>query len=498
MEGLSSAATLPVDLADLLLVRLDRLDEPSRRVVGAASVAGRRVSHDLLARVLAASGSDARDLDLGLRQAVDALILEPRQAGSQPGYAFRHALLSEAVYDDLLPGERARLHTAYVTALQDGSIPGTSAELALHARAANDIETAIAASTEAGDEAMRVGAPEEAAQHYQSALEMLGPRAAVEVGLVASAADALVDAGDAYRAVKLVVRPPDDAARHRAGRVARPAAPGQGRVGVHHRGRLRPSRPHDLGVGADPGGATVQAPGSGPDDPRPVAALAPQHGGCGRGGLRGGADGHRAGLPRAGPGRLAGPRQGGRPLRPAGRRHRAAPEGSRRGRRTSTSRSGPCTSWPPCTSASGSSPTLDVSTSRPWRGPRRVGGPGPRGGSTPGLSPDSPPTSSATGTTCSPSPTPRVRPRRLWRRPTCAPWPSTWSPDAGWRRFSTTSPPSARSGSGTAPWCSTARPRRSTPMATVATSRRPVTSTTTPSPRSTGSGRAASCGSGCG
>ncbi len=204
MEGLSSATTLPVDLADLLLVRLDRLDEPSRRVVGAASVAGRRVSHELLARVLAASGSDAQDLDLGLRQAVDALILEPRQAGNQPGYAFRHALLSEAVYDDLLPGERARLHTAYVTALQDGSIPGTSAELALHARAANDIETAIAASTEAGDEAMRVGAPEEAAQHYQSALEMLGPRAAVEVGLVASAADALVDAGDAYRAVKLV------------------------------------------------------------------------------------------------------------------------------------------------------------------------------------------------------------------------------------------------------------------------------------------------------
>jgi hypothetical protein len=93
-------------------------------------------------------------------------------------YAFRHALLSEAVYDDLLPGERSRLHTAYVTALQDGSVPGTSAELARHARAANDTETAIAASTEAGDEAMRVGAPEEAAQHYQSALEMLGPRSA--------------------------------------------------------------------------------------------------------------------------------------------------------------------------------------------------------------------------------------------------------------------------------------------------------------------------------
>ena len=33
-------------------------------------------------------------------------------------YSFRHALLGEAVYDDLLPGERVRLHAQYVAALQ--------------------------------------------------------------------------------------------------------------------------------------------------------------------------------------------------------------------------------------------------------------------------------------------------------------------------------------------------------------------------------------------
>jgi len=32
-------------------------------------------------------------------------------------YAFRHAMLGEAVYDDLLPGERVRLHAAFVRAL---------------------------------------------------------------------------------------------------------------------------------------------------------------------------------------------------------------------------------------------------------------------------------------------------------------------------------------------------------------------------------------------
>ena len=38
-------------------------------------------------------------------------------------YAFRHALLGEAVYDDLLPGERVRLHAAYAAALRDGRAP---------------------------------------------------------------------------------------------------------------------------------------------------------------------------------------------------------------------------------------------------------------------------------------------------------------------------------------------------------------------------------------
>ena len=36
-------------------------------------------------------------------------------------YAFRHALLGEAVYDDLLPGERMRLHAAFVAALDEGA-----------------------------------------------------------------------------------------------------------------------------------------------------------------------------------------------------------------------------------------------------------------------------------------------------------------------------------------------------------------------------------------
>jgi DNA-binding CsgD family transcriptional regulator/tetratricopeptide (TPR) repeat protein len=194
---------LPDDLADVLLVRLDQLDDKSRQVVRVASVAGRRVGHDLLA---AASGLAGADLDDGIRQAVEMNVLVAA-AGS---YSFRHALLGEAVYDDLLPGERVRLHSQYAAALSDGTARGTAAELAFHARKALDLDTALTASIEAGNEALAVGGPDEAAHHFEQALELLadpGRGAALDIDLsklAVNASEALSASGDPERAAAVI------------------------------------------------------------------------------------------------------------------------------------------------------------------------------------------------------------------------------------------------------------------------------------------------------
>ena len=103
-------AELSESLRDLLLAAVQRLPEETQELLRAASPGGQRSSHTLLAAV---TGLDADDLARGLRPAVAANVLR----ADEDGYAFRHELSREAIYDDLLPGERTRLHTRFAEAL---------------------------------------------------------------------------------------------------------------------------------------------------------------------------------------------------------------------------------------------------------------------------------------------------------------------------------------------------------------------------------------------
>lgn len=156
------------DLQRLLLARVDQLDDAAQGVVRVAAVIGRRVPHALLERV---AGVEPGLLRASLRAAVERHVLEP---WGDRGYEFRHALLAEAVLDDLLPHERLQLHRACADALVDDPSLGTDADLARHALAAGNPRLALSAAVRAGDSARRMGGPAEALAHYESALGLLG------------------------------------------------------------------------------------------------------------------------------------------------------------------------------------------------------------------------------------------------------------------------------------------------------------------------------------
>jgi predicted ATPase len=104
---------LPSSLRETLLLRAERVSDLTRQVLRVAAVVGRSVDHRLLAGV---AGLEESQLTLALREAIDHHLLVPRADGIT--YAFRHALLREAIYDDTLLGERLRLHRAIAESLE--------------------------------------------------------------------------------------------------------------------------------------------------------------------------------------------------------------------------------------------------------------------------------------------------------------------------------------------------------------------------------------------
>ena len=169
-------ADLPPSLADVLLSRADALTDGAQRLLRTASVAGRAVPDRLLAEV---AGLDEDELLRALRETVDSHLLVVDPSGH--GYVFRHALTRDAVYEDMLPGERVRLHAAYAAALdRDPDLGGGDVDasaLAYHWYAALDLPRALPATTVAAARAAATGAPAEALRLLERALE-IWPRVA--------------------------------------------------------------------------------------------------------------------------------------------------------------------------------------------------------------------------------------------------------------------------------------------------------------------------------
>jgi DNA-binding NarL/FixJ family response regulator len=100
--------TLPSTLRDIVLARIARLSPDARDAVSALAVGGDRVDHAVFAEI------EPRATAVSMREAIDARVL----VATDGGYQFRHALIREAVYNEILPGERAALHKQYALTLQ--------------------------------------------------------------------------------------------------------------------------------------------------------------------------------------------------------------------------------------------------------------------------------------------------------------------------------------------------------------------------------------------
>jgi class 3 adenylate cyclase/predicted ATPase len=165
------AQAIPPTLQQSLMARLDRLG-PAREVAQIGSVIGRGFSYKLLKAV---AGVDDAPLETALEKLSDADIVLVEGVLPESEYRFKHALIQDAAYENLLKRRRQALHRRIAETLRDRFPDSASAEpeiLAHHFTQAGLTDAAIEWWGKAGDQALRRSAFQEAIAHLGKAIEM--------------------------------------------------------------------------------------------------------------------------------------------------------------------------------------------------------------------------------------------------------------------------------------------------------------------------------------
>jgi class 3 adenylate cyclase len=214
-EVKSWSVTIPQGVREVVGRRLNHLSKECNGVLTAASVIGREFGLDALERVSDVSGDRLLEV---LEEAVGARVVAevPRAVGR---YSFTHALIRETLYEELGTTRRVRLHRQIgevLEILHSDNVEPHLPQLAHHfseSAQGGDVDKAIDYATRAGERATALLAYEEAAGHYEMALQALEvkdkPDEVQRCELLLSMGEALNSAGDRDRAKETLQRAAD-------------------------------------------------------------------------------------------------------------------------------------------------------------------------------------------------------------------------------------------------------------------------------------------------
>jgi class 3 adenylate cyclase/tetratricopeptide (TPR) repeat protein len=113
--GLQPTMAVPDTIQGVLMARIDRLADGTKRVLQAASVLGRDIPLRLFRAV---SEEPEAELDKHLRELARLEFLYEQAEATEPAYAFRHALICDVAYASLAVTRRQTLHAATARALE--------------------------------------------------------------------------------------------------------------------------------------------------------------------------------------------------------------------------------------------------------------------------------------------------------------------------------------------------------------------------------------------
>jgi class 3 adenylate cyclase/tetratricopeptide (TPR) repeat protein len=171
------SVVIPGTIQEVIMARIDRLDERTRNLLQIASVIGRSFYHRIIVDILA----EEPDTELAYLQERQLICehgsrrtatVRRRAFEEELEYVFTHALVQETLYESILQKTRKHLHLSVARSIESvfaSRLADFYGMLAYHYSRAESLEKAEEYLFKAGDEAARAAASSEALHFFREA-----------------------------------------------------------------------------------------------------------------------------------------------------------------------------------------------------------------------------------------------------------------------------------------------------------------------------------------
>jgi len=163
--------TIPNSISDVLMARIDRLEEQTRNLLKIASILGRNFFY----RVLLEVASTVEDIDGRLSYLKEIQLIREHRRMGEVEYLFKHALTQEVAYESILLQKRKALHLEVASSIEKVFVERLHefyGKLAYHYSKAENLDKAEEYLIKAGEEALKSSASNEALHYYKEALDL--------------------------------------------------------------------------------------------------------------------------------------------------------------------------------------------------------------------------------------------------------------------------------------------------------------------------------------
>lgn len=166
-----NALVIPHTISDVLMSRIDRLDEKTKKLITIASVIGRSFFYRILIDII----HPTKSIDKELLFLEDAQLVFERNRMGEREYLFKHALTQEVVYESILYKKRIYLHlqvAASIEHLFNDKLYEFYGVLAYHYGKGENLGKTEEYLIKAGEESLKSSASNEALNCFKEALNL--------------------------------------------------------------------------------------------------------------------------------------------------------------------------------------------------------------------------------------------------------------------------------------------------------------------------------------